>query len=689
MPRSWRWLPLLLVAFVLNLGVAAEGISRAWGPAEWKPAADADTVPRVVVLGFDGVDPGVVEEYVKAGRLPAIQKLIETGGLHRLQSEIPPESPVAWSSLLTGVNPGRHGIFDFVARDPKRSGYEPINGMVTVTPPRFLFGKVPVRPPRVRSHLDYPTFLERVAEAGYRVLALRQPLLFPARSMPGGMSLSGLGTPDIAGSNGLYAIYKSGFDLSAEYTVFDGRRIRLEGPGGARVFDTFLEGPFDPTGRAPDGRKRRLTVPLRFEREGADDPVTIAVSGQIAKVPVGGRSSWLRVKFTVPSWPSRTIWGRARFEVKSADPLEVLSDPVQIDPMDPALPLSFPAGYSADLEKRYGPYKTTGWMEQTFQLIDGSTDERSFLKDLLEDMEHGEAVLRGEIARGSKCVFYCFTQTDRAAHCFWWRRDGVHHPAYDADALKRFPGDPLLAVYERMDRIVGGVASVLGPDDLLIVASDHGFQTWRRGMNVNQWLANEGYLTPIGDAEERTLHDFFSSGLSINVDWSKTKAYALGLGQIYVNLKGREPEGTVDEQDVPALLDEIERKITAFQDEDGSIPVPKVYRLHDLYTGPHVKDAAELQLAFAPAYRVSWQTALLGGISKGGPVCVPNSYPWSGDHCSTDRDLVPGTLLVNRRLPAANPSSPYNLRDVAATVLAHFRLDASDLDATPLPLPAR
>lgn len=679
-----RLVLLLLVAIALDGAAAVEVFSRVAGPPPWRRAPDADTVSRVIVLGFDGVDPKILQEYVDAGDMPAMRALRERGGVHLLDSEIPPESPVAWASLLTGVNPGKHGIFDFVVRDPRTTGYKPVNGMVVIRPPRFLAGTFPLRPPRVTARLDYPTFLERVSEAGYRVLALRQPLLFPTPEQPGANTLSGLGTPDVAGSNGLYALYDAGMGLGAEFTVFDGHRIRLQGKPGANAFDTVLEGPFDPTGgRDPDGGRSRLTVPLRLESAGPDGPVSVEVAGRRETLPVGGQTTWIRVPFHVPSFPPMTLWGRARFLVKAAAPLAVLTDPVQIDPMDPALPISWPRDYAAELERRYGPYKTTGWMEQTFQLNDRSTTEERFLADLLADMDHGRAVLLGEMARGAKCVFYLFTQTDRASHCFFWRRDRAH-PAYDPQRAAALP-DPLRDVYKRMDAIVGDVASRLGPDDLLLIASDHGFQSWRRGMNVNQWLLNEGYLVA-GDAPVKTLHEFFGNKLSIDVDWSKTRAYAIGLGQIYLNRRGREPEGTVPDADADALVEEIAGKLLAYRDLDGKAPLRKVYRLHRLYTGPHVADGAEMQLAFGEGYRISWQTALLGGMRKGGSVLEDNLYAWSGDHCSTDRDLVRGVLLSSKPLPPAPADRPYHVRDVAATVLRHFHVPADDLEATALPI---
>ncbi len=668
--------------------MAAEGLGRLAGQRVPAPAADVGTLPRVVVLGFDGVDPRILSEYVAAGDMPNCAALIGRGGLHPLQSEIPPESPVAWASLLTGVNPGRHGILDFVVREPRAaSGYQPVNGMVELVPPRFLFGRVPVRGPRVTSRLSYPTFLERVHEAGYPVLALRQPLAFPARDLPGSRVLTGLGTPDLAGSSSLYAVYSTRPDLGAATTVFGGHRIHLEGDPAQGAFETYLEGPYDRTKPAGDGGFDRVTVPLAIERRGPDGPVVVRVAGQEDAIAVGERGRWLRVPFTIPSWPPRTVHGRVRFFVREANPLTVLSSPVQIDPLDPALPISSPEDYAAYLERQYGAFKTAGWMEETFQLNDRNLSEEAFLKDLLEDMDSGTGILLGELRRGGRCVFYVFTQTDRAAHCFFRLRD-KGHPAHDPALAARL-GDPLGDVYRRMDRIVGEVAATLSPEDLLLVVSDHGFQTWRRSMNVNQWLLLERYLVLKDDPGERNLNDFFGGRLAIDmIDWSKTRAYALGLGQIYVNRRGREPQGIVEEKDVDALVAEIRDRLLAFRDHGagGKAPIAKVYELHRIYRGPKVAETAEIQLAFAEGYRISWQTALLGGMGRAVDVCVNNLYPWSGDHCSTDRDLVPGILLSNHPVPPAPADRPYGVRDVAATVLRHFHLDVSDLDATPIPV---
>lgn len=685
--------PWLFFVALVNVGVAAEWTAGAAGDRAWRRAPDAETVGRLVVLGFDGVDPRVLRAYLP--QLPALAALAQSSGLFELQSEVPPESPVAWSSLQTGVRPSRHAIFDFVGRDPVRTGYRPTNGMVDLSPPRFLFGKVPTRPPRVTSHLAYPTFLERVSDAGYRVTGLRPPLAFPVRPRPGAQVLSGLGTPDLAGTNGAYAFYDSGFALRPEFTVFNGHVIHLEGGPKARAYDTVLEGPFDRRRRDPVAGYPRVTTPLRFERTLPDGPVTVVLDGVRETVAAGATSSWMTARFRMPTWPAVTLQGRVRFRVQSVDPLQVLTDPVQIDPQAPAMAISTPGDFAALLERAVGPYATMGWLEPTFPLNDGFLAPETFLKDVLELFDRDHALLRVALEKPANLVFHVFTETDRAAHCFWWLRD-PEHPFFDAARAAAFAGrDPLLEVYRRMDAVVADVVGRLGPSDTLLVVSDHGFQGFRWGFNVNQWLLNEGYLAlreDAGEVSDATLDDFFGESLDAGaIDWSRTRAYALGLGQVYLNLRGREPRGTVAPEEARALAEELRGKLLAYEDRPrGRKPLSKVYLLADEYgAGPAMARAAELQLGFGPDYRVSWQTALMHDVRrKGSDPVVDNTYPWSGDHCSTDRDLVPGILLSNRRLPAPSPQHPYGVRDVAATVLAHFGLDTSDLDAAPLPLEA-
>jgi predicted AlkP superfamily phosphohydrolase/phosphomutase len=677
----------------LSAFLLADGLARGLPPRPPAPAADAAGVPRVVVLGFDGVDHQILKEYLAAGELPALSALAQAGGFEPLESELPPESPVAWASLLTGVNPGRHRIHDFVI--PERD-MTPVNGMVDVRPLRLLWGKVPVRKPEVRSRLAAPTFLERVHAAGYPVVSLRQPHLFPAPALPGARLLAGLGTPDISGAAGAYSMWSARIGYTSGVTEFGGKQFPLRAGAVAGRYETVLEGPPDPSlGRDADGLKQHAAAPLVFERAALGDGrpgVRITLDGRSVVLAERERSDFLAAEFRLRTLPRVTVHGLVRFEVRSLEPLEMLADPVQIDPRRPSVPLTAPAGYGAELFEAYGPFETMGWREQTFALNDERQDDEAFLRDALDDIRRDAAMLFGELARGGKCVFQCFTATDRVSHCFFHLRDRGHFMFHrmEPEARARL-GDPILTIYREMDAIVARVRAALGPDDLLLVCSDHGFQTWRWGFNVNQWLEDRGWLVRKGAVGAKGLRPFFDRadpGLDA-IDWTRTKAVALGLGQVFLNVRGRQANGSVDPADVPALRQEIAARLLELRNPwvPDEAPVRRVFFLHEEYTGPYREEAGDIQIGFAPGYRVSWQTALLGGFGAG--AIERNLKRWSGDHCSTDPATVPGVVLSNRRIAPAPPDRRHHVRDVAATVLAHFGLAVDDLDGRPLPLGPR
>ena len=697
---------LALLGLVVALVMFAE-VLQATLPTPVPPEAeDADGVPRMVVLMFDGADHRILSEYMASGDCPTLAKLAAAGGFRPLLSEVPPESPVALASMLCGVNPGRTHIFDFVMRGPRN---KPINGMTDIKRARFL-GRVPLRKPIVTSRLAYPTFTDRVWEAGYSVLSLRQPLLFPVPDRPGARMTSGLGTPDLAGSAGFYTLYSTRLGTEEGYTIFGGYRMRLDGGQDATSYETRLLGPQDPTlGPAHHGGNQRASVPLRIDRATEDGlaGVRIHLQGQSEFVALKQRTSFFNVTYELNTAPVRKeIAGVLRFELMGLDPLEVMADVVQQDPRDALYPMSAPKELAAEHWKVDGPYETTGWQEQTFALNDRVQDDAGFLRDLLEDVDRGEVTLLREMDRvreghgvTPRLVYYAFTATDRACHGFFRYRD-KQHPAHDPKA-QLIDQDPIRQVYARMDQTVARVLAKMGPRDTLLVCSDHGFMTWRWAMHVNQWLADEGYLTLAGDAETKSLGSFFTFAEGPDaVDWSKTKAFALGLGQIYINVRdGRYETGIVKPEDKRALMEEIRTKLLALENpyltEDEAAagaarkPVHSVTILEDVYTfgpdgaPPHVPD---MQIGFGEGYRISWQTALLGGMARHGETFERNHLAWSGDHCSTDRALVPGILVSNRPIRDAADGATYTVRDICATVLEHFGIDRSVLHGESQPI---
>jgi predicted AlkP superfamily phosphohydrolase/phosphomutase len=262
-----------------------------------------------------------------------------------------------------------------------------------------------------------------------------------------------------------------------------------------------------------------------------------------------------------------------------------------------------------------------------------------------------------------------------------WRLIDPEHPMYDAEAA-RLHGNAILRVYQRADQFVGDLLGRLPPNTTVLIVSDHGFHSFRWSVNLNTWLVQHGYMTLHGQPPgDKKLDDLFGGGTFWeNVDWSRTQAYAMGLGQIYVNLAGREGQGMVSAgAEYEALLDRLVADLRAFRDPRTNAPVVRnVYRRSDIYSGPYVDAAPDLQVGLESGYRTSWQTAL-GGTPP--DVIEPNLRKWSGDHGSSDYQTTAGVLLSSRPLT----SSTTRIIDIAPTVLKFFGLAIpQDLDGKPL-----
>ena len=231
------------------------------------------------------------------------------------------------------------------------------------------------------------------------------------------------------------------------------------------------------------------------------------------------------------------------------------------------------------------------------------------------------------------------------------------HPAKDRYKGRLCP-DAIDQMYERMDRLVGKTMEACDRDDsVLMVISDHGFSPFRRGIDLNAWLEKEGYLTVTeGGRDEKYLR---------GIDWSKTRAFCLGLAGIWLNVKGREANGIVDAKDANALRDEICEKLTGLVDgEKGNEAVSRAFNTRRIYEGPYAEDAPDIVVGYHRGYRVSWEAAIGQVTDK---VFHDNTRAWSGDHC-IDPKLVPGVMFCNRRIDADSP----RLMDIGATVLDMF-----------------
>ncbi len=686
---------------VLFVGATALLVA-AWACGQPPAAPDADR-KKLVIIGFDGMDPDLVREFMAAGQLPNFAKVMKTGGLYDLETTVSPESPTAWASFATGVNPGKHNIYDFLVRDP--ADYTPDLGMVTRTAPTFLWNWIPTSRPKIKTMRGGTSFWVTAGQAGVRSSILTVPVTFPPEDVPNGELMAGLPLPDIRGTMGTYHYY--GTDVSrfeegdsemggiVRRLAFDGdtARARFFGPPNpvVRVQLTALREKdqitdADRSAIAELTAKQDVTLPVTVTWTKGRGAADIDLGGNKVTLKAGEWSQWINLKFRVNVFV--TIEGMTQIHVRKADDdLQVYVSPVNWKPDAPPLPISSPARLARDLYKSLGPFRTLGWSESTMPLDEERMTEATFMDDLYRAFDDRAQVILNRLTSGSwDLLVGVIEATDRVQHMMWRHRDTTH-PSYNAAGAATFGGE-ILRVYRRADQFIGEVLDQTGAETSLMIVSDHGFHSWRKAVNLNTWLVEQGFMVLKGQttAADKTLADLFGGGGQYfeDVDWSRTRAYAMGLGQIYFNLRGREGQGIVSTGDeYRALADDLSKRLIAsLVDPDTGTPiVTNVYKRDDVYAGEYLHNASDLQVGFADGYRVSWQTTL-GGAPKG--VVYPNMRKWSGDHGGFDFAATSGMLISNRPI-TVNSQGRANIIDIAPTVLKHFGLPIpAGIDGRPL-----
>jgi predicted AlkP superfamily phosphohydrolase/phosphomutase len=679
---------ILIALLVVCLGTAAAcGTRRA--PQKFQQ--------KLVILGFDGMDPRLVRTWMDEGQLPNMKKLANRGGgVHPLGTTHSPESPTAWASFATGVNAGKHNIYDFLVRDT--ATYLPDLGMVTREPPRFVFNFIPISKPIIKSIRGGTSFWVTAGNAGVRSSMLTVPVTYPPENVPNGEMLSGLPLPDIRGTMGTF--YYFGTDLSRYEegnTEFGGILKRLVFDGD--IAQTELIGPPNPIvrqqlraarARTPLSELDKMKVAELEAREDVRLPVTVHWNraGKSATVNIADSSihlaehqwsKWINLDFTINVLVR--VHGMAQLYLIGAGPeLQLYISPVNWRPDNPPAPMSSPASFSGDIYERVGPYRTLGWAEATWPLNEDRIDEKTFMDDLYRAFDdRAQVILQRIDSKQWDLLVGVIEATDRVQHMMWRLMDPAH-PMYDKGLAAKF-GDAIERVYRRCDDFVGEVVSRVDPGTPILIVSDHGFHSFRQSVNLNTWLVQEGFMAIQGQQPgEKTLKDLFGGGTFWeNVDWTRTKAYAMGLGQIYVNLQGREGHGIVRPSDSLAVQDAlVSRLLTMTDPNTGARMVDAVYKRDDIYKGPFLNNASELQIGLADGYRVSWQSTL-GGSPPG--IVYPNMKKWSGDHGSYDYKQTSGTLISTRPLAGEQ----VDIMDIAPTVLKYFGLPIpSDVDGKPI-----
>lgn len=605
---------------------------------------------KVLVIGIDGMDPKIASRLMDEGLLPNFARLRGNGDYTTLSTSLPPDSPVAWTSIATGSNPGKHGMFDFIRRDPKTylpelSILKPVSGITGTD-------YAPV--------VKASPFWKITTGFGIPTTVIRWPLTFPPEGVQGSM-LSGLGVPDVKGFLSGYTFYTSG-DFDAE----DESASKTIKVSYGDTIDTQVSGP----------RKREgdeivsVKVPIQIKLDRNKKSATLLVQDSNYTVEVNSWSDWIRIRFKIGFM--REVYGICRVYLLSVEPeFNMYLTTMQIDPENPVFDISSPKEYSSDLAREIGLFYTLGMPEDTDALVDNKISDEVFLEQCGQIEAERDRMFWREFEKFKKSergVFaFVYDTSDRLQHTFW---DGK---VLAGNGSENLLNQNVVDYLVKKDKFLGEVLDQLDDETALIIVSDHGFTSFERAVSINTWLVRNGYMTLTEEIDEKDEGALFKY-----VDWKKTKAYSLGFNSIYINLEGRESNGVVKEGEKNKVMDEIIEQLGNFTDrKTEKKPITKLYKSEEVYSGGYVKDGPDMVIGFSPGYRMSWQNAV-GGLTP--EIVFDNLKKWDGDHL-VDPSHVPGVLFTNFRL---NNRSP-NQRDIAPTIIYLLGLDVpKEMDGKPL-----
>ncbi len=572
---------------------------------------------RVIVVGFDGMDPNLLGQYMKQGLLPNFKKLAVSGSFVPLKTSLPPQSPVAWASFLTGNNPEKHGVYDFIVRNPKTYALE------------LTFSN--------KDQIRSKSFLDYASEKNIPLSVLFLPDTFPAQKIIGNM-ITGMGTPDITGTQGTAHLITSKVyqenELKTKIISVENKdeiKTEIPGPRVQRVSEI-----------------KPVMLPIVILRDEDAKKVTVRIHDTDYTIAEKQFSAWIPVTYSIDFFTKQK--GMIQFYVKEVAPdIELYSSPIVMDPKEPIKQISYPKGFSKILAEKYGRFSTLGLPHDTLALDDGIFDDAAFLQQVEQITKEREKIYFGELKNFTEGIFVgYFGFTDTVSHMFW---------RYEDDSTTS--NDEIVKWYKRADAIVGRTMRMMKKDDTLLVMSDHGFSSYDYEMNVNSWLRDNGYLT-LQDGKEE------GGALLEDIDWSRTKAYAIGYNGIYLNLKGREGKGIVAQKDRLKLEKEIAKKLFEVTNPlNGEKPViKKVYMSRELGITASDTNAPDMFIGFYRGIRPSFDAAI-GTVEK--EVIQQRTSKWSGDHLF-DPTEVPGILVTNKKLTAKKA----RLIDIMPTVFSLF-----------------
>jgi len=556
---------------------------------------------QTIIVGFDSFDPAIFEKLQNAGKMPNLTKFVSQGGYSRLEVCSPPQTEVSWTSMATGVDPGSHGIFDFVHRVPET--YVPYVSLLPTK--RNVLGEQFLPPYTTR------TIFQEAADMGYPATALWWPALFPARPELPVATIPGLGTPDIRGQLGVGTYLTTEPEEKKKVKV-----IPLKAVNSGR-FAAMLEGP---QVKAKDGM-RPATLPVMVDIID-DKSANLTIGKQTIQLSLGTWSPIIELKFQAGfAFTIHAITQIILTKIKGRVSLYFL--PLQIHPLHSLWHYATPSSLVKDSWEKTGPFLTLGWPQDTNALEDNCITDEQFLNLCDSIFASRKKIFFLQLDRFSEGVLAgIFDCLDRVQHMFLRR---------DRDIVEQW--------YMKLDQFVGEVQTRIDQRGLekvrLLILSDHGFRTFENKIHLNRWLVENGYMRLSRQAESPDL---------TCVAWEDTRAYALGLNSVYLNIANREGKGVVQPQEIENLLEEIKTKLLSWTVEDGRQVISRVLLKHEAFNGPYARLGPDLVIGYAPGFRASSET----GLGKSASISVEaNTDHWGADHC-IDSTKVPAVIFANR-----------------------------------------
>ena len=561
---------------------------------------------RTLILGLDAFDPRFFEGLLEHSKVPNLAKLVQLNGYTHLAVSNPPQSEVSWTSIATGLNPGGHGIFDFVHRDP--SSYTPF---VSLLPTQKTIAGVQFVPP-----FNSPSLFEHAVRRGFPAKSLWWPATFPARPEVPVSTIPGLGTPDIHGKLGVGTFYSP--DHSPLKNDSKTSVEKLSGLGKGK-FKGILKGPARKKGDETEAAE------IEFQIELIDKNTARLLFGkQAIELVEGNWSPIFEINFKVGLLFKVHAITRVILTRAQPDPLLYFL-PLQIHPLHSLWRYGTPQDFVRKSWQSGGPFLSLGWPQDTTALEDGCINDSQFLELCETIFRARETTLFSHLQDFREGVIACvFDSLDRIQHMFWRDRPDI-----------------IEAWYVKLDSLVGRALDFVDSrkeDKIhLLVMSDHGFTAFDQKVHLNRWLADRAYLTPKDTGKSGGLND---------IDWSHSRAYALGLNSIYINLRGREGEGIVSPDEVENLLNQLSAELVSWLGPDHRPVVNHCYSREEALSGSLISYGPDLLVGYSPGYRASPQTGLGGWEATS---LEPNRDHWGSDHC-IDPQFVPGVLFSNQGL---------------------------------------